>query len=272
MDLLTQLKTLRGTTKSPEVRSICESNIQKIEKGDSNVSSNAILESIQVAENQTVQQTQKDPHEMLREQELEKSKSIANRLMESWGGIGGHKTSKNAGTYVDGAKEEKPSFDVAAINESLNDLIEKDPSAASFVKSQGVNNLGVFEAILTIKDSSIFEHPSVKVVCEKYAHSLKNRNIPEFLLAESFIADMQNFSWDSKVKSLVESIKEKTQSLKPEIEVSKALYTIRFANLFLPHLRILFTNKLTNKLSNLESRSGKRFFVDIRRDIYLIFI
>jgi hypothetical protein len=43
MDLLTQLKTLRGTTKSPEVRSICESNIQKIEKGDSNVSSNAIL-------------------------------------------------------------------------------------------------------------------------------------------------------------------------------------------------------------------------------------
>ena len=227
MDLLTQLKTLRGTTKSPEVRSICESNIQKIEKGDSNVSSNAILESIQTAENQTVQQTQKDPHEMLREQELEKSKSIANRLMESWGGIGGRKTSKNAGTYVDGAKEEKPSFDVAAINESLNDLIEKDPSAASFVKSQGVNNLGVFEAILTIKDSSIFEHPSVKVVCEKYAHSLKNRNIPEFLLAESFIADMQNFSWDSKVKSLVESIKEKTQSLKPEIEVSKALYTIQ---------------------------------------------
>ena len=34
MDLLTQLKTLRGTTKSPEVRSICESNIQKIEKGE----------------------------------------------------------------------------------------------------------------------------------------------------------------------------------------------------------------------------------------------
>ena len=34
MDLLTQLKTLRDTTKSPEVRSICESNIQKIEKGD----------------------------------------------------------------------------------------------------------------------------------------------------------------------------------------------------------------------------------------------
>ena len=35
MDLLTQLKTLRGTTKSPEVRSICESNIQKIEKQES---------------------------------------------------------------------------------------------------------------------------------------------------------------------------------------------------------------------------------------------
>lgn len=227
MDLLTQLKTLRGTTKSPEVRSICESNIQKIEKGDSNVSSNAILESIQVAENQTVQQTQKDPHEMLREQEMQKSKSIANRLMESWGGLGERKTSKNSGAYVDGIKDESPSFDVSAINESLSNLVDSDPSAASFVKSQGVNNLGVFEAILTIKGSSIYEHPSVKVVCEKYAHNLKNMNVPEFLLAENFIADMQNFSWDSKVKTLIESIKEKTQSLKPEIEVSKALYTIQ---------------------------------------------
>lgn len=227
MDLLTQLKTLKNTTKSPEVRSICESNIQKIEKGDSNFSSSAILESIQIAENSTPDQIQKDPRDMLRDQELEKSKSVANRLMESWGGIGGLKTSKNAGTYLDGTKEEKPSYDAELINESLKELVGIDPSAASFVKSQGVNNLGVYEAILTIKDSSIYEHPSVKIVCEKYFNSLKNKNIPEFLLAESFIYDMQNFSWDSKVKTLVENIKTKTQSLRPEIEVSKALYTIQ---------------------------------------------
>ena len=47
MDLLNKLKTLKNTTTSPEVKSICEANIAKIEKGDSNINVTSIMESIQ---------------------------------------------------------------------------------------------------------------------------------------------------------------------------------------------------------------------------------
>ena len=224
MDLLTQLKTLRDTTKSPEVRSICESNIQKLQNGETVENVNSLFESANSVEAPV--SVEKDPYSVIRDQELERSKNVAQRLMESWGGLNSFKPQTSAGTYVDGLKPEAKKDDYSAINESLSALAEKDPSAASFIKSQRVNNLGVFESILNIKDSGIFEHPQVKVLCEKYFHLLKNKNLPEFLVAESFVYDLKNFSWDSKLKSIYESIGEKLSSLKPEIEVSKAIYAI----------------------------------------------
>ncbi len=223
MDLLTQLKTLRDTTNSPQVKSICESNIQKIQNGDKTVDSNVIMESIQNVQAET--ETVIDPHQMLREQEMAKSKNVASKLMESWGGLGS-RGAKTAGSYVEGAKEEATTIDSQLINESLANLADADSSVAAFMKAQTVNNLGVFESLLSIKDTGIYEHPSVKIVCEKYLHLLKTKNLPEFLVAESFSQEMKNFSWDNKIKSLVESIDEKVGSLKAEIEVSKTLYAI----------------------------------------------
>jgi len=223
MDLLTQLKTLRDTTNSPEVKSICESNIQKIQKGENNLDSMKIMESIQNVQTKT--QTTIDPQQMLREQELAKSKNMASKLMESWGGLGSTR-SKNSGSYVEGAKEEAAQTDLTALNESLGGLADTDSSVAAFLKAQTVNNLGVFESLLSIKDTGIYEHPSVKIVCEKYLHLLKSKNLPEFLVAEAFSQEMKNFTWDNKIKSLVESIDEKIGSLKAEIEVSKTIYAI----------------------------------------------
>ena len=223
MDLLTQLKTLRDTTNSPEVKSICESNIQKIQNGENNLDSTMIMESIQNV--QTEMEPVMDPHQMLREQELAKSKNVANKLMESWGGLGSSR-SKNSGSYVEGAKEEKAPADMTALNESLGNLADTDSSVAAFLKAQTVNNLGVFESLLAIRETGIYEHPSVKIVCEKYLHLLKSKNLPEFIVAESFSQEMKNFTWDTKIKSLVESIEEKIGSLKAEIEVSKTIYAI----------------------------------------------
>ena len=223
MDLLTQLKTLRDNTNSPEVKSICESNIQKIQKGENNLDTTMIMESIQNVQKETEPIT--DPHQMLREQELAKSKNVASKLMESWGGLGSSR-SKNSGSYVEGAKEEKASTDMTALNESLGNLANTDSSVAAFLKAQTVNNLGVFESLLAIRETGIYEHPSVKIVCEKYLHLLKSKNLPEFIVAESFAQEMKNFTWDSKIKSVVESIDEKIGSLKAEIEVSKTIYAI----------------------------------------------
>jgi hypothetical protein len=223
MDLLNQLKTLRETTTNPEVKSICESHINKIQNGES-VNESAILESVDQVVKESEGENTPNPIEMIRNQEIARSKSAAQRLMESWGGIGSM-TSKNSGSYVDGAKEESK-VEMQNISESLREVAETDASARAFIDSQAVNNLGVYESILSLKGTGIYEHPNVKILCEKFTHLLKNNNIPEFLLAESFIQELGNFKWDNKVKSALEAVNEKVQSLLPEIEVSKALYSI----------------------------------------------
>jgi len=222
MDLLNQLKTLRDNTNSPEVRTLCESHIKNIQEGTVTLNESEIIESVNEANNSASNEV--NPMEMLRKQELEKSKSMASRLMESWGGLGSS-FSKTSGSYVDGKTEEKKDL-ASNISESLSQFADNDPAAKAFVQSQGVNNLGVYESILSIKGQGIYEHPNVKVLCEKYTHLIKSQNLPEFLVAESFASEIQNFTWDNKVKSIYEKISESLNSLKPEIEVSKALYSI----------------------------------------------
>jgi len=223
MDLLNQLKTLRETTTNPEVKSICESHINKIQNGES-VNESAILESVDQVVKESEGENTPNPIEMIRNQEIARSRSAAQSLMESWGGIGST-YSKNSGSYVDGTKDES-SAEMENISESLREVAETDASARAFIDSQAVNNLGVYESILSLKGTGIYEHPNVKILCEKFTHLLKSNNIPEFLLAESFIQELENFKWDNKVKSALEAVNEKVQSLLPEIEVSKALYSI----------------------------------------------
>ena len=223
MDLLNQLKTLRDTTTNPEVKSICESHINKIQNGES-INESAILESVDQVVKESDGEKGVNPLEMIRKEELDRSKNAAQKLMESWGGVGSS-MSKNSGSYVDSVKDEISS-DSNDISESLREVAAKDPSAKAFMDSQAVNDLGIYEAILNIKGSGIYEHPNVKIVCEKYSHILKANNTPEFLVAESFASEMQDFNWDKKVKASIEAINERVNSLKPEIEVSKALYSI----------------------------------------------
>lgn len=223
MDLLNQLKALRDTTKSPEVRSICESHINLIESGNfSDLNEKQILESVQNLDN-SVQQNS-DPHQAIRLQELDRSKAAAQKIMESWGGIG-RSSSINAGSYSEPITPDNSLNEM--ISESLSHAAEKDPSARAFVNSQKVLNFGVYESILTFKESGIYDHPQMKIISEKYQHLLKVKGIPEFLVVESFLGDISNFTWDDKVKGIFESITQKVGLLKPEIEVSKTIYSIQ---------------------------------------------
>ena len=140
MDLLTQLKTLRDNTNSPEVKSICESNIQKIQKGENNLDTTMIMESIQNVQKETEPIT--DPHQMLREQELAKSKNVASKLMESWGGLGSSR-SKNSGSYVEGAKEEKPPVHLSA--DKTTDY-QRLTEVLSLLKQAGLTKIGFVTA------------------------------------------------------------------------------------------------------------------------------
>lgn len=222
MDLLNQLKTLRDTTKSPEVRSICESHINMIESGNiSDLNEKQIIESVQSLDSSV--SVESDPYQKIRLQELDRSKAAAQKIMESWSGLG-RNSLNNSGSYLEEKVSENPMPGI--ISESLSQSAQNDSSTRSFLESQKVFNLGVYESILNIKESGIYDHPQMKIVIEKYQNLLKVKGLPEFLVVESFVNDIYNFTWDERVKSIFENISNSVGLLKPEIEVAKTIYSI----------------------------------------------
>ena len=223
MDLINKLQNLKETTQSREVKDLCETYITELKSGNTSITESQIVEVIESREGNTV-----SPIEALRNEELERSKSRAKMLAESWGGLNSFAPSKNSGSYVDGAEEEqKPSSEIQnKLNEALEGMAKFDKSAASFIDSNKVENLGILESILSLSKKGIYEHGNFKILCENYVNILKNKNVPEYWVAENFIADFSNFSWDSSVKAAVNRVTESCNTLRPEIEVSKALYQI----------------------------------------------
>ena len=223
MDLITKLQNLKETTHSREVKDLCEAYISELKSGSSNISESQVNQIVESSNNES----QISPLEALRNEELERSKLRAKMIAESWGGMNTFNPSKNSGSYVDGKKEEATDSEVQVrLNEALEEMSKFDGSAASFVRSNRVENLGVMESILSLSKKGIYEHSDFKILCEKYVNIIKNKNVPEYLVIEGFISDFSNFTWDTNVKSAVNSIIESYNDLRTEIEVSKALYQI----------------------------------------------
>jgi hypothetical protein len=220
MDFINQVKKLKEVTKSPEVRTLCESFLN-----GGSVSESDLVKSIN-EHNITpdfVSNTQ-NHLDMIRKEEAELSKKNAAALMESWGGLK-NASLNNAGSYIS-RKEEKED---RSLLESLaqlegNDL---DPTAKSFIKSQSVNNLGIRSALNSIKESSIYSYPKAKIMVEQYTNLLENKNIPEFSLVHNFLNDIKSLSWDKDVAQVAESVKEKSETLSREIEVAKVLEALK---------------------------------------------
>lgn len=223
MDLINKLQNLKETTQSREVKDLCDTYITELKEGNTSITESQISEVIEFKEVNTV-----SPIEALRNEELERSRSRAKMIAESWGGLNAFNPSKNSGSYVDGAKEEeKPSSEIQnKLNEALEGMAKFDKSTASFVDSNKVENLGILESILELSKKGIYEHASFKILCENYVNVLKNKNVPEYWVAENFISEFSNFSWDNSVKAVVNKVSESCNNLRPEIEVSKALYQI----------------------------------------------
>jgi hypothetical protein len=165
--------------------------------------------------------------EALRNEELDRSKARAKMLAESWGGIG-KGFSKTSGSYVDGVKDEERSTSEieSRLNEAIGQMAQFDKSAESFMISNQVENLGILESILDLSKKGIYEHGSFKVLCENYVNLIKNKALPEYWVAEAFISDFSNYAWDASVKAVVNRVTESCNTLRPEMEASKALYQI----------------------------------------------
>ena len=223
MDLINKLQTLKESTQSREVKDLCEAYINELKNGNDTITEAKISETIESKIENKI-----SPMEALRKEEMDLSRSRAQMISESWGGLGNKLSNKNSGSYIDGVKDEvsKPTEKQGLLNEALEGMAKFDPSAASFVKSNRVENLGIMESILDFSKKGIFDHGNFKILCENYVNLIKNKNLPEYLVAESFINEFSNYSWDSSVKNAVNTVAESINNLRPEIEASKALYQI----------------------------------------------
>lgn len=223
MEFINQVKKLKETTKSPEVKALCESFLSGQE-----VPENLLIEKIN--EHNNLEMNQNSPENSIRShadsikrEESEISKKAAQALMESWGGL--KKTgSSNSGSY-DSINEGLD--DTSDFVKKISDLSESDSSAKSFVKSQGVRDLGLKSAISKISESSIYSYPKVKLFCDQYSFLMENKRIPEFSLIQNFISEMESFSWDSSIAEISAELKSRMNEYSREIEVSKVLESIK---------------------------------------------
>lgn len=222
MDLINKLQNLKETTQSREVKDLCEAYISELKNGNTSINESQVVEAIEAKVENTI-----SPMEALRNEELDRSRSRAKMLAESWGGIG-KGFSKTSGSYVDGVKDEERSTTEieSRLNEAIGQMAQFDKSAESFVISNQVEKLGILESILDLSKKGIYEHGSFKILCENYVNLIKNKALPEYWVAEAFISDFSNYAWDASVKAVVNRVTESCNTLRPEIEASKALYQI----------------------------------------------
>jgi hypothetical protein len=219
MEFIDKVKRLKETTKSPEVRSLCEGFLSGAStQGD-------LLENIGfVSEVSSLSKTlteRTDIYSEMREKEVIASKKLSETLMESWKPASG---SQNSGTWQNA--EAKNNSSESALNESLSAL-SNDKVTNSFLKSESIKNLGVLEAVNTLRNSAICEHHQVKILLENYRNLLTDKGVQEFFILEKFIADLENLKWDNSVKSISESLKKTHANFEREIEVSKVIYSLK---------------------------------------------
>ena len=225
MDFINQVKKLKDTTKSPEVKALCESFLN-----GGSVSKEQLFESLENHNISIDSENKVQSHlEAIRSEEMEASKRLAESLMESWSGLNKNKDLGNSGSYV-GLKETNNSL-LESANPSFMEELEKagsiDKSTGEFLKSNMVNKLGILESIETIKESSIYTYPKARIICEQYQNLIVNKRVPEFSLVHNFINDIQTLNWDDTVKGVSATLRENAESLSREIEVAKVIESIK---------------------------------------------
>jgi hypothetical protein len=222
MEFVNQVKKLKDTTKSAEVKALCENFLN-----GGSVSKEQLMESLDNhnISNESVSNVQNHVN-AIRNEEMEASKKAAQSLMESWNISNRGSSLGNSGSY-NSLNESSDKNTGSEFLEDLEKMSSLDKSSQEFLKSNSVNNLGVLESIDSIKSSSIYTYPKARIICEQYHNLISNKRVPEFALVHNFINDIQALSWDDTVKTVSQNLQEKAETLSREIEVSKVLEAIK---------------------------------------------
>lgn len=252
MDLSNKIEQMLATTKSDADKKILEKFLIEIKAGKE-ITETEILESLGTSSNL---------FEHIRNKEMETSKSVASKLMENWDSR--KSINKNSGSYSDSKTEdikensgEDRFFDMTkeelvdfifndeevgdeiiskySSDELIEIAIEKNSKSKELemveekenIKRPAYKPLGVTTTLSKLSRSPIYEHSTFKVLITKYTDLLRSQNLPESIIVENFINDLENFKWDEKVDSERNSLMENLKQNLEDVHVEKAIFSIK---------------------------------------------
>ena len=116
MEFVNQVKKLKDTTKSAEVKALCENFLN-----GGSVSNEQLIESLENhnISHDSVSNVQSHV-DAIRNEEMEASRRIAESIMESWGGINNNKSLGNSGSY--GTLNEAEMTDPVAVEKAYKPI------------------------------------------------------------------------------------------------------------------------------------------------------
>jgi murein L,D-transpeptidase YcbB/YkuD len=116
MEFLNQVKKLKDTTKSAEVKALCENFLN-----GGSVSKELLIESLENHNISNDAMNNVQSHvDAIRNEEMEASRRVAESIMESWGGINNNRSLGNAGSY--GSLNEAEMTDPAAVEKAYKPI------------------------------------------------------------------------------------------------------------------------------------------------------
>lgn len=116
----------------------------------------------------------------------------------------------------------------AALVEGLELATDKDVLVENFIETEkrivGVNNLGVREAIEAVKNTELYNHPSLRYVAE----GLKRfENQPEYITVYAVVEQLKYFSFDPTISEHVSKISENVNKFSEDIKIYTAVKMIK---------------------------------------------
>lgn len=231
MNLRDKIQALYTSTTSTEVKAICESYLgSKDNTKNAELSLFESLSGVRSADSNvnTLLTEQENLQQSINGIESKISKNAAQKLMESWGGVGSNKAS-NVGNHVNNVIIRENSKEVAnekLIMEGLRAISDTDSSANDILKSLEAGSYGVSESINTLKNSSIAKHPQFKYILEKFEGYI-NRNVSESKVVKNYIDNLSAYTWDKEVSESYNKIKSVLESKSVEVEVQNAIFDIK---------------------------------------------
>jgi len=148
---------------------------------------------------------------------------------------------------------------VSMLIESIKHV--EETCVGKFIKVEqriaGMHNLGVRSAITALQQDEVAKHPSTGYIVEKLSTL---EEYPEWLVAESAIATLNQFSWSPAVTERINVLKKNTDKYAEDIKIYKAVYEAKASkNNYLltgiePHVNSYLNDRTaTNRAVLLES-------------------